>query len=138
MAQSRLKEPKSERVATFAPVAHVERNPGCALDLGWVRAVRVNRSAIERRTATLPGRRTVKQDWQVAWLLRAACFIAPPPRSGDDTPGTVQRLCAKARQPVRADLIEALGASDLNIRVGAVCVYHAFVVTAVAALRGSG
>src|ERR1700752_3556412 len=71
MAQSRLKEPKSERIAALAAVPHAERSPGCQLDLGWVEDVRVNRSAVERRPAPLPGRRTVKQDWQAAWLLRA-------------------------------------------------------------------
>jgi deoxyribose-phosphate aldolase len=136
MAQSRLKEPKSERMAALAPVAHAERNPGCQLDLGWVEDVRVNRSAVERRTATLPGRRTVKQDWQAAWLLRAVSCIDLTTLSGDDTPGTVRRLCGKARQPVRADLLEAMGVP--HIQVGAVCVYHAFVAAAVSALRGSG
>jgi deoxyribose-phosphate aldolase len=93
----------------------------------------VNRSAVERRAATLPGRRTVKQDWQAAWLLRAIECMDLTTLSGDDTPGTVRRLCSKARQPVRADLLEALGVP--HIHVGAVCVYHAFVATAVDALR---
>ncbi len=129
---------QSARVTLHKPAAHVERNPGCDLDLGWVEAARVNRSAIERRTATLPGRRTVKQDWQAAWLLRAISCIDLTTLSGDDTPGTVQRLCGKARRPVRSDLLEALGAGQLGLTVGAVCVYHALVKTAVAALRGSG
>jgi deoxyribose-phosphate aldolase len=119
-----------------APSSH-ERNPGCALDLGWVDAVRINRSAVERRVSTLPGRRTVKQDWQAAWLLRAISCMDLTTLSGDDTPATVQRLCAKARQPVRADLLAALQADQLNLHVAAVCVYHAFVPTAVAALRGT-
>jgi deoxyribose-phosphate aldolase len=114
------------------------RNPGTALDLDWVEAVRVNRSAVERRAATLPGRRTVKKQWQAAWLLRAITLMDLTTLSGDDTPGTVRRLCAKARQPVRPDLLEALGAQDLPIRTAAVCVYHALVPTAVEALRGSG
>jgi deoxyribose-phosphate aldolase len=138
MAQSRLKEPKNERALALATVANVERNPGRPLDLGWVEAVRVNRSAVERRAATLPGRRTVKQDWQAAWLLRAISCIDLTTLAGDDTPGNVRRLCAKARQPVRADLLDALGAGRLNLGVAAVCVYHAFVATAAAALRGSG
>jgi deoxyribose-phosphate aldolase len=137
MTQSRLKEQKSERIATaLAPIAHAERNPGGALDLGWVEDVRVNRSAVERRAATLPSRRSVKQDWQAAWLLRAISCIDLTTLAGDDTPGTVRRLCGKARQPVRADLLDALGVS--RITVGAVCVYHAFVATAVESLRGSG
>src|SRR5919106_1084355 len=114
----------------------LERNPGVPLDLSWVNEVRINRSAVERRTQTLPGRRTVKQEWQAAWLLRAISCMDLTTLSGDDTPGTVRRLCAKARQPVRADLLEAMGVP--HIRVGAVCVYHAFVATAVDALRGSG
>ncbi len=114
------------------------RNPGMPLELDWVRAVRVNRSAVERRAATIATRRTVKKQWQAAWLLRAVTLIDLTTLSGDDTAGTVRRLCAKARQPVRADLLDALGASDLGIRVAAVCVYHHFVETAVHALRGTG
>ena len=114
------------------------RNPGMELDLDWVEAVRVNRSAVERRAATLPARRTVKKQWQAAWLLRAITLMDLTTLSGDDTPGTVRRLCAKARQPVRPDLLEALGAQDLPIHTAAVCVYHALVPTAVEALRGSG
>jgi deoxyribose-phosphate aldolase len=114
------------------------RNPGTELDLDWVEAVRVNRSAVERRAATLPGRRTVKKQWQAAWLLRAITLMDLTTLSGDDTPGTVRRLCAKARQPVRPDLLQALGAQDLPIHTAAVCVYHALVPTAVEALRGSG
>jgi deoxyribose-phosphate aldolase len=131
-----LKEQTSKRVAARDSAAHVERNPGGELDLDWVVAARVNRSAVERRAATLPGRRTVKQDWQAAWLLRAISCIDLTTLSGDDTPGTVRRLCGKARQPVRADLLEALGMP--GVQVGAVCVYHALVATAVDALRGSG
>jgi deoxyribose-phosphate aldolase len=119
-----------------APVI-APRNPGTPLDLGWVEGARVNRSAVERRAATLPGRRTVKQEWQAAWLLRAITMIDLTTLSGDDTHGTVRRLCAKARQPVRQDMFEALGVSQLALTVGAVCVYHNFVSTAIDALRGS-
>jgi deoxyribose-phosphate aldolase len=108
------------------------------LELDWVEEIRVNRSAVERRTATLRGRRTVKKEWQAAWLLRAITLMDLTTLSGDDTAGRVRRLCAKARRPVRADLLEAMGASQLPIRVGAVCVYHRFVATAVEALEGSG
>jgi deoxyribose-phosphate aldolase len=114
------------------------RNPGTPLDLSWVLAARVNRSAVERRAATLPARRTVKKEWQAAWLLRAITLIDLTTLSGDDTPGTVQRLCAKARRPVPPELLEGLGVAHLGIRVGAVCVYHNLVATAVDALRGSG
>lgn len=113
------------------------RNPGIALDLGWVNAARVNLSAAERRAATLGTRRSIKKDWQAAWLLRAITCIDLTTLAGDDTPGNVKRLCAKARQPVREDLLEALGVAELGITVGAVCVYHARVPDAVAALEGS-
>jgi deoxyribose-phosphate aldolase len=117
---------------------HSERNPGMPLELDWVHDVRVNRSAVERRAATIGRRRTVKKQWQAAWLLRAITFIDLTTLSGDDTPGNVLRLCAKAREPVRRDLLDALDAADLPIRVGAVCVYHTYVETAVRALAGSG
>ncbi len=108
------------------------------LDLGWVRSIRVNRSAAERRAATIPTRRTVKKEWQAAWLLRAITLMDLTTLSGDDTPGTVVRLCAKARRPVRADVLQALGMDESQVHVAAVCVYHAFVETAVRALEGSG
>ncbi len=135
MAHVSTNEQKNGRAAP-APAAHAERNPGCAFDRGWVDEIRINRSAVERRAATLPGRRTVKQQWQAAWLLRAVECMDLTTLAGDDTPGTVRRLCGKARQPVRADILEALGVP--HVRVGAVCVYHAFVATAADALRGSG
>jgi deoxyribose-phosphate aldolase len=116
----------------------ITRNPGIPLDLGWVQSTRINRSAVERRAATLSTRRTVKKDWQAAWLLRAITCIDLTTLAGDDTPGNVLRLCAKARQPVRRDLLEALGAEDLPIRVGAVCVYDNLVSVAVEALEGTG
>src|SRR5216117_588601 len=119
-------------------VTRPERNPGTALDLDLVRALRVNRSAVERRAATIPTRRTVKKEWQAAWLLRAITLMDLTTLSGDDTPGNVRRLCAKARRPLRDDLLEGLDAGELEITVAAVCVYHALVPTAVEALRGSG
>ena len=108
------------------------------LDLDVVRSIRVNRSAVERRAVTIPTRRTVKKQWQAAWLLRAITLMDLTTLSGDDTPGNVRRLAAKARNPVRDDLLEALGADSLDIKVAAVCVYHALVPAAVDALRGSG
>ena len=114
------------------------RNPGMPLELEWVEEVRVNRSAVERRTATLRTRRTVKKEWQAAWLLRAITLMDLTTLAGDDTAGRVRRLCAKARRPVRAELLEAMGAGQLPIRVAAVCVYHSFVETAMDALQGSG
>ncbi|MGB8815094.1 MAG: deoxyribose-phosphate aldolase [Paracoccaceae bacterium] len=105
------------------------------LDLDWVASVQANTSAIERRAATIPGRRSVKKDFQAAWLCKAISVIDLTTLAGDDTPGRVQRLCAKARQPVRPDLLEALGMQGLT--TGAVCVYHEMVETAVRALEGS-
>ena len=117
--------------------AHDQRVPILPLDLSPVEDVKVNRSAVERRAATLTTRRTVKREWQAAWLLQAVRTIDLTTLSGDDTPGTVKRLCAKARQPIRSDLLEKLG-MDKSITTGAVCVYHAMVPTAVEALAGSG
>jgi deoxyribose-phosphate aldolase len=117
---------------------HVERNPGTSLDLDIIRGLRVNRSAVERRAATIPTRRTVKKEWQAAWLLRAVSLIDLTTLAGDDTAGNVRRLCAKAAHPIRSDLVDALGVADLGLRTGAVCVYHAMVATAVRALEGTG
>lgn len=113
-----------------------KRNPGMALDLARIEDIRVNLSALERRAATLPGRRSVKKEYQAAWLLKAVSCIDLTTLSGDDTPGRVQRLCAKARQPVRQDLLDAMG-FDRLLHTGAVCVYHDMVETAVKALAGT-
>jgi deoxyribose-phosphate aldolase len=118
--------------------AKLERNRGIALDLDVIEALKVNRSALERRAASLGGRRSVKKQWQAAWLLKAITLIDLTTLSGDDTVARVRRLCAKARQPVRVDVLEKLGAEKLPVRPGAVCVYHHFVETAVEALKGSG
>lgn len=118
-------------------VSKHERNPGTPLDLDWVSGARVNRSAVERRTATLPTRRTVKKDWQAAWLLRAVTCIDLTTLAGDDTPGKVRRLCAKARQPVRPDMLAELGMDGQSITVGAVCVYPSRVKDAIEALKGT-
>src|SRR5215213_7955994 len=138
MADTPLQRTQASSSAAPFEVPVAPRNPGMALELDWVEDVRVNRSAVERRTGTLRGRRTVKKEWQAAWLLRAVTLMDLTTLSGDDTAGRVRRLCAKARRPVRADLLEAMGASQLPIRVGAVCVYHRWVATAVEALEGSG
>jgi deoxyribose-phosphate aldolase len=126
------------RAVAARPAVKDDRNRGMSLDLDIIRALRVNRSAVERRAATIPTRRTVKKEWQAAWLLRAITCIDLTTLQGDDTPGNVIRLCAKARRPVRPDLLETLGVAHLDIKVGAVCVYHALVPTAVKALAGSG
>lgn len=113
------------------------RNPGVPLDLDWVMGAHVNKSAVERRVATLPLRRTVKKDWQAAWLLRAVTCIDLTTLAGDDTPGRVKRLCAKAKYPIRPDMLQRLGVDGEKITVGAVCVYPNRVADAVHALQGS-
>ena len=118
------------------PQVHEPRNEGTPLDLDWVMAVQANTSAIERRAKTLPGRRSVKKDFQAAWLCKAISLMDLTTLSGDDSEGRVRRLCAKARQPVRADILEKLGMEGLT--TGAICVYHDMVETAVDALAGSG
>lgn len=125
----------AERSAQLPQLAE-PRNPGMELDLDWVAAVQANTSAIERRCATLPGRRSVKKDHQAAWLLKAISLIDLTTLSGDDTEGRVRRLCAKARQPVSTGLLRKLGMEGLT--TGAVCVYHDMIPTAVKALEGSG
>jgi deoxyribose-phosphate aldolase len=124
-----------QTTAQLPQLAHA-RNPGMPLDLDWVASVQANTSAIERRCATLGGRRSVKKDFQAAWLLKAISLIDLTTLSGDDTWGRVERLCAKARQPVAPWMLERLGMQGLT--VGAVCVYHDMVDTAVRALEGSG
>jgi deoxyribose-phosphate aldolase len=100
--------------------------------------VRVNTSAVERRAATHCARRTVKKENQAAWLLRAIACMDLTTLSGDDSADRVRRLCAKARNPLQHHLVEGLGIQDMHLTVGAVCVYHAFVETAVKSLEGSG
>jgi len=113
-------------------------NSGIPLDLRWVQEVRVNTSAVERRTQTQVARRTVKKEWQAAWLLRAITCMDLTTLSGDDTEERVRRLCAKGRHPIQQELVEKLGIEELGIKVAAICVYHTFVETALHALEGSG
>ena len=114
------------------------RNIGIPLDLHWLQEVRVNTSAVERRAQSQVARRTVKKDWQAAWLLRAISCMDLTTLSGDDTDERVRRLCAKAKHPIQHDLVEKLGIEKLGVKVAAVCVYHTFVETALSALEGSG
>jgi deoxyribose-phosphate aldolase len=116
----------------------LQPNRGIPLNLDWIKDVRVNTSAVERRAQTLVTRRTVKKDWQVAWLLRAISCMDLTTLSGDDTDERVRRLCAKARQPIQEELARELKIEDLKIQVAAVCVYHNFVETARRALQGTG
>ena len=121
----------------ISPAAEPARNPGLPLDESWINSVRINPSALERRIASLPGRRSVKKEWQAAWLLKAISLIDLTSLAGDDTDGRIARLCAKARAPLRTDLVAALGIEDLHLTTAAVCVYHAMIPAARAALAGS-
>jgi len=114
-----------------------QRNPGIPLDLDWVDAVQVNRSAVERRCSSLTKRRSIKKEWQAAWLLKAIRCMDLTTLSSDDTPDRVRRLCSKALRPLKQELTNDLGITSLNLTVGAVCVYHALVETAAKALKGS-
>lgn len=113
----------------------MDRNPGVPLDLEWVNRARVNLSAVKRRADTLKTRRSVKKQWQAAWLLRAVTCIDLTTLSGDDTATNVARLCFKAQNPVRQDLLESMGMADKGITTGAVCVYSSRVPDAVKTLK---
>ena len=94
------------------------------LDLDLINNVNINLSAVERRTASLVKRRSVKKDYQAAWLLKAITLIDLTTLSGDDTYGKVDRLCEKAIRPLSYDLQNLLNLSNNSITVAAVCVYH--------------
>jgi deoxyribose-phosphate aldolase len=111
-----------------------KRNTAVGLDLGWVNQLKVNRNAADRRAASLAARRTVKKEYQAAWLVKAIQCIDLTTLGGDDTPGRVERLCMKAMRPLRADLLQALGLDSLA--TGAVCVYHEMIEPAVQVLQG--
>jgi len=141
MTTARKTEDRTQRSTDGTPYVAVglePTNPGMPLETDWVDQVRVNRSAVERRAATLGTRRTVKKAWQAAWLLKAVTLMDLTTLAGDDTEGRVRRLAGKARRPVRRDLLEALGATSLPVRVAGLCVYHRYIETAREALRGSG
>jgi deoxyribose-phosphate aldolase len=129
--------PSDTAIANYAG-RDLEPNCGVPLNLDWVKEVRVNTSAVERRAQTIGTRRTVKKDWQAAWLLRAITCMDLTTLSGDDTDERVRRLCAKARQPLQQEIVQKLGIESLHIKVAAVCVYHTFVETARRAVEGSG
>src|SRR3989449_4520097 len=142
---NRLNDGAPEQFApdSAPPVATLAGHPllsnrGIPLNLDWVRQVRVNTSAVERRAQTHVARRTVKKEWQAAWLLRAISCMDLTTLSGDDTEERVRRLCAKARQPIQHELVKRLQIEELEIKVAAVCVYHRFVETTLRALEGSG
>ncbi len=113
------------------------RNPGYPLDLDVIDRIRVNRSALERRANGVAARRVVRREWRSAWLLKAITLMDLTTLNSDDTPGRVARLCAKARAPLRPDILAALGIDARGFHTAAVCVYHQFVETAVQALDGT-
>jgi deoxyribose-phosphate aldolase len=115
-----------------------KRNDGTPLRPEWFEGAQVNLSAVERRAATLTTRRTVKKEYQAAWLVKALGSIDLTTLSGDDTPGRIHRLAAKAKSPLRRDIVDALGLADDPPRVAALCVYPTMVRPAVKALSGSG
>ncbi|MBU0679202.1 MAG: deoxyribose-phosphate aldolase [Verrucomicrobia bacterium] len=128
---------KSTAAKSIMKTDRIKRNPGIPFDEDAVRYLPANLSAIERRAATLGSRRSIKKDWQIAWMLKAVSLIDLTTLSGDDTPGRVERLCAKAKHPIRTDILEALGVGDIGLTTAAVCVYHNMVATAVKELAGS-
>jgi deoxyribose-phosphate aldolase len=136
-APQRPISPSDTAIAIYAG-RELQPNRGIPLNLDWIAEVRANTSAVERRAQSLAARRTVKKDWQAAWLLRAITCMDLTTLSGDDTEERVRRLCAKARQPIQEELVLKLGIESLNIKVAAVCVYHTFVETARRAIEGSG
>jgi deoxyribose-phosphate aldolase len=127
-----------QRVIATLAGRPLQPNTGIPLNLDWVQQVRVNTSAVERRAQTHVARRTVKKEWQAAWLLRAITCMDLTTLSGDDTDERVRRLCAKGRHPIQQELVQKLGIEQLDIKVAAICVYHSFVETALHALEGSG
>jgi len=129
--------PSDTAIAEYAG-RQLQPNRGIPLNLDLIDAVRVNTSAVERRAQTLVTRRTVKKEWQAAWLLRAISCMDLTTLSGDDTDERVRRLCGKARQPIQQELVQKLGVESLNLKVAAVCVYHTFVETARRAVEGTG
>jgi deoxyribose-phosphate aldolase len=135
--ESLMSEDATRAIATLSGRSLLS-NRGIPLDLNWVQEVRVNTSAVERRMQSQVARRSVKKEWQAAWLLRAITCMDLTTLSGDDTDERVRRLCAKGRHPIQRELVEKLGIAELDIKVAAICVYHTFVETARHALEGSG
>jgi deoxyribose-phosphate aldolase len=137
LAQTTRPESGGQEIATLGGRPLLP-NRGIPLDLNWVQEVRVNTSAVERRAVSEVARRTVKKEWQAAWLLRAISCMDLTTLSGDDTDERVRRLCAKGRHPLQQELVQKLGIEKLDIKVAAICIYHTFIETAVQALEGSG
>lgn len=132
-----LKTSSSDNKTAPSASACAPRNPGVPFQPQWLDDVRVNPSAVQRRVTSLKARRSLKKAWQAAWLLKAVSCIDLTTLSGQDTPGRVRRLCAKARTPVNPETQKALGIEHLGLTTAAVCVYHEMLATAVTALTGS-
>lgn len=126
-----------KKVKSNGVAVHHERNEGIPFDTKYFDEININRSAIERRVNTLSGRRSVKKEFQAAWLLKAISMIDLTTLAGDDTRSNVMRLCEKAKNPVREDLLQKLGMENANLTTGAVCVYHNLIEYAKEALKGT-
>jgi deoxyribose-phosphate aldolase len=111
-------------------------NTPIPFDLGLVQHLRVNRSAVEARAVELGTRRTFKVEAQAAAYITAIRCIDLTTLSGDDTPGRVQRLCAKALSPIEKEIKDRLGIGADPLMVAAVCVYPAMVKPAIQFLGG--
>ena len=135
MANTKMKTGTPE--TNGLPTAKHRRNDGIPFDANLFKGININRSAVERRAATITKRRSVKKQWQAAWLLKAISCIDLTTLAGDDTRSNVIRLCAKAQAPVRQDLLDAMGMGDAKLQVGAVCVYHNMIGHAGEALQHS-
>lgn len=123
--------------SSVCPTEGHVNNPGTPFNGDWLQSIRVNLSAVQRRCGTLTNRRSLKKSWQAAWLLKAITCIDLTTLSGQDTPGKVRRLCAKARMPISLNMQKALNIESMGMTTGAVCVYHEMVETAVQALKGT-
>ncbi|XP_016140426.1 deoxyribose-phosphate aldolase-like isoform X2 [Sinocyclocheilus grahami] len=113
------------------------RNPGMHLDLEWVSKVRVNTQAVLKRAQQIQGHKVAKKQWQAAWMLKAVTCIDLTTLAGDDTPSNVHRLCMKATQPIRHDLLKSMDMHDKGITTAAVCVYPSRVADAVKSLKAA-
>ena len=116
---------------------HQPRNTPRPLDMAWVNSIDINLPACNLRAATHMKRRSVKKEYQAAWLLREVTCIDLTTLSGSDTPSNVSRMCFKAVNPIRSDLVTSLGVDPSLVRTGAVCVYPEMVPAAVTALENA-
>ena len=132
-----MKETLNKNISEPLSVQAEVRNEGVPFDTRMFDTLNINRSAVDRRVATLPGRRSVKKEYQAAWLLKAVSMIDLTTLAGDDTRGNVLRLCEKAKKPVRPDILKSLGMQEVGLTTGAVCVYHNLIPYAKEALQGT-